>query len=87
MEDGRTIDDPEDLDSIMPMYSLIEYSSNCSETTGRLWLYWKNEATNFNSDIAHTDGFKSFKYKAKLLENTEPDGENGIRKNQQLLCH
>ena len=39
MEDGRTIDDPEDLDSIMPMYNLIEYSSNCSETTGRLWLY------------------------------------------------
>ena len=37
--------------------------------------------------LSPTDSFKSFKYKAKLLENTESDGENGILKNQQLLCH
>ena len=37
--DGTTIDDAEDLDLVMPMYNLIEYSSNCSETTGSLWLY------------------------------------------------
>ena len=39
------------------MYNLIEYSSNYSETTGSLWFYSKNEAT---------DNFKSFKYKAEL---------------------
>ena len=53
------------------MYSLIEYSSNYSETTGSLWFYSEDEATNFNANIENTDDFKSFKYKAKLLGNTE----------------
>ena len=48
--DGTTIDDAEDLDLVMPMYNLIEYSSNYSETTGSLWFYSKDEATNFNVD-------------------------------------
>ena len=29
---GKTIDDTEDLDLVMPMYNLIEYISNYSET-------------------------------------------------------
>ena len=32
--DGTTIDDAEDLDLAMPMYNLIEYSSNYSEVYG-----------------------------------------------------
>ena len=54
----------------MPIYNLIEYSSNYSETTGSLWFYSKDEATNFNADIANTDDFEFFKYKAKLSGNT-----------------
>ena len=42
-----------DLDLVMPMYNLIEYSSNYSETTGSLWFYSKDEATNFNNYIAN----------------------------------
>ena len=53
----------------MSIYNLIEYSSNYSETTGSLWLYSKNEASDFNNNIADTDNFKSFKHKAKLLGN------------------
>ena len=34
--DETTIDDTEYLDLVMPMYDLIEYSSNYSESTGRL---------------------------------------------------
>ena len=34
--DGTAIDDAEDLDLVMPVYNLIEYSSNYSETTGSL---------------------------------------------------
>ena len=33
------------------MNNLIEYSSNYSETTGSLWFYSKDEATEFNNDI------------------------------------
>ena len=41
--DGTTIDDAEDLDLVMPMYSLIEYSSNYSETTRSLRFNSKDE--------------------------------------------
>ena len=46
--------------------------------TGSLWFYYKDEATRFNANIANTDNFKSFKYKAILLEKTEglPDQNN-----------
>ena len=37
----------------MMMYNLIEYSSNYSETTGSLWFYSKDEATDFNGLIAN----------------------------------
>ena len=63
--DETTIDDAEDLDLVMPMYNLIEYSSNYSETTGSLWFNSKDEATDFNADIGNTDDFKSFMFKAK----------------------
>ena len=52
------------------MYNLIEYSSNYSEKIISLWFHSKDEATNFNADIANDNHFKSFKYKAKLVENT-----------------
>ena len=44
------------------MYNLIECSSDNSETTGSLWLYSKDEATNFNASFANTNDLKSFTY-------------------------
>ena len=82
--DGTTIDDAEDLDLVIPMYDLIEYSSNYSETTGSLWFYSKDKATDFYKNIANTDNFKPLTYKAKLLGNTvaQPaNAANGILKN------
>ena len=69
------------------MYNLTECSSKNSETTGSLWFYSKDEATNFNADIDNTDDFKSFKYKAKSIETVVEEGAIGIPKMQQLLCH
>ena len=82
--DGTTTDDAEDLYLVMPMYNLIEYSWNYSETTGSSWLYSKDEATNFNADIENTDIFKSFKYKAKLIGNTVSEAANGLLKNATI---
>ena len=74
--DGTVIDDAEDSDLVMPMYDLIKYSLNYSETT-----WWKDEATNFDADIAN-NSFKSFEYKTKLLGHTiaqpTPNQANGI---------
>ena len=71
------IDDAEDLDLVVPMHNLLEYNLNRSDTTVSLLFYSKDEATNFNN-ITTDDACKFFKYKAKLLGNTEDDGVNGI---------
>ena len=46
--DGTTIYDAENLDLVMLMYNLLEYSLNDSDITGSLWFYSRDEATNFN---------------------------------------
>ena len=69
----------------MPMYDIIKYSSNYSETTGSLWFYSKDEVTDFNADVAYNVNIKSFKYKSKLLRNTVTQADiatNGILKNR-----
>ena len=38
------VDDAEYLDIAMPMYNLTEYSDNCSETSGRLWQFKRDES-------------------------------------------
>ena len=79
-----TIADAENLDLVMPMYNLIEYRSNYSEKTESLQFYSKDEATDFNADIANDNNFKSFEYKTKLLGNKEahssPNHANRILK-------
>ena len=55
--DGTTIDDPEDLDLVIPMYNTLEYSSNYSNRTVSLWFSSKDEATNFNKAIADNDNY------------------------------
>ena len=72
--DGTTIDNAEDLDLVMSMYNLIESSL----------FYSEDEATDSNADIVNTNDFKSSRYKAKFLGNTEaqptPNEANGILK-------
>ena len=46
----------------------------------------KHESTDFNANIASTNDFKSFKYKAKLLGKTVADGANGIFKKCNNCC-
>ena len=83
-----TVDNAENLDLVISMYNLIEYSSNYSETTGSLWFYSKDEATDFNAVIANNNSFKSFEYKTKLLGNTvtqpDPNDASGILKNSAI---
>ena len=47
------IDNAEDLDIVMPMYNLLEYSKNYRKTTDSLWNYYRDEPSNplsFNSE-------------------------------------
>ena len=52
------IDNAEDLDVVMPMYKLLEYSKNYKKLTGSLWNYYRDEIT-----ITISSNSESFKYK------------------------
>ena len=40
------IDNAEDLDVVMPMYNLLEYSKNYRKTIGSLWNYYRDQPSN-----------------------------------------
>ena len=40
---NKGIDNAQDIDAVMPMYNLIEYSDNYSKTSGSLWQYYKDQ--------------------------------------------
>ena len=62
------IDNVKDIDIVMPMYSLIEYSNNYLKTWESLWKYYKDES---NDNLADSE---SFKYRVKLTGKTPNDG-------------
>ena len=74
------IGNAKDIDIVMPMYNLIEYSDNYAKTTGSLWQYCKDiPALNANDEITHfTDGnlTDSFNFKVKITGET---GNNGTK--------
>ena len=54
---GIKIYNAEDLDVVMPMYNLFEYSKNYKKTTGSLWNYCRDEpnsSTDNNNNITHS---------------------------------
>ena len=61
------VDNAKDIDIVMPMYNLIEYSDNYSKTAGNVWQYYKDiPAVNNNDGIANfngANGTDSFNYK------------------------
>ena len=63
----------------MPMYNLIEYSSNYSKTKGSLWFYSKDEVNNFNASIANDDNFEPWNFWTTVAK-TAPNAVNGILK-------
>ena len=62
---GAKIDNAEDLDVVMPMYNLLEYSKNYRKTTGSLWSYQRDKT----SDPLSCNS-KSFKHKTIITGNT-----------------
>ena len=63
------IDNAHDIDIVMPMYNLIEYSDNYSKTSGSLWQYYKDDP---NDNLTDSELFKS---KVKITGKT-PNNRN-----------
>ena len=74
------IDNAKDIDIVIPMYNLIEYSDNYAKTTGSLWQYCKDIPTrNDNNEIVafgRNNLTDSFNFKAKITGQT---GNNGTK--------
>ena len=82
-------DNAEDIDIVMPMYNLVEYNNNYSQTSRSLWQQCKNiPAVNNNNDIVNfneANATNLFKSKAKITGQTDDDGEIDNVKTMVLL--
>ena len=70
---GELIEDADDLDIVMPMYNLLEYSKNYRKTIGSLYNYYRDELTNDGNDNFNNRNVvnsEAFKYKNKMAGNT-----------------
>ena len=92
------IDNAEDLDIVMSMYNLLEYSKNYRTTTGSLWNHYRDEPNNppLNDDDSSTINYnadpitnsESIKYKSIITGKTsnanQENGENTEQENTKI---
>ena len=79
------VDTTDNLNIVLPMYNLIKYSDNYSDTSGSLWQFKRDESpvTNAgNPDNVSVDNSSSFKYQSFL--NLVADTDNGVFKNIKI---
>ena len=67
----------DDLDIVMPMYNLLEYSKNYEKTSGSLFNYYRDEPNEIaigagnNAINIYISNPKSFDYKTKIIESLD----------------
>ena len=79
-------DGAENLDIMMPMYNLVKYCDNYSESSGSLWQFKRDESpvTNAgNPDNVFAANSTSFKYKSSFYKHLEI-AVNGVFKNVKI---
>ena len=70
---GELVENAEDLDIVLPMYNLFEYSKNYEKTLGSLFNYYRDEPNEAeiasdNSPISiYIRNSKSFDYKTETI--------------------
>ena len=81
------VDSANNLDIIMPMYNLIEYSDNFSDTSENFWQFKKDESPVINAgnpDNVCTANSISFKYKSIFFKPLRA-ANNGVFKNKKII--
>ena len=83
-KNNAQVDDAHNIDVVMPMYNLIEYSGTFSKTSGSLWLYYRDEsALSDNGNIIDfsNDNNNSilFKYKQQITGQTGNSGQKMLK--------
>ena len=74
----------EDLDIVMPMYNLLEYSDNYQDLTGSLYQFERDEPPDDNADVANNT--TSLVYKSKLVSGTDDNNVNNVKLVVPLKC-
>ena len=67
---GELIEDNDDLDIVMPMYNLLEYSKNYRKTIGSLYNCYRDELGGNDNNNDNTINSDTFRYKNKITGNT-----------------
>ena len=71
---GELIEDAEDLDIVIPMYNLLEYSKNYRKTIGSFYNYYRDELSDNDNDPNFINtkvvNLSAFTYKNKIVGNT-----------------
>ena len=82
------VDNADNLNIIMPMYNVIEYSDKYSDTSGSLWQFKRDEQymNNRNPDNANTDDSISLKCKSNLIKESTAVNSNRVFENVKNSC-
>ena len=86
---NKLIENAEDLDVVMPMNNLLEYTKNYRKTTGSLFNYYRDELSDdINADADDGENGASpnnnvvrsepFKYKNNVIGNTNTIADNNV---------
>ena len=92
------IDNAEDLDILMPMYNLLEYSKSYRKTTGSWWNYYRDKSNNrslkdddpptinYNADpLTNSESFKNKSSITGKTSNTnQENGKNTEQRNTKI---
>ena len=66
-----------DLDIVMPMGNLLEYSDNYQNSTGRLYQFKRDEPPDDNANVGNAT--TSLVYKSKLNKGTDDNNVNNVK--------
>ena len=75
------VDNTKNIDFLISIYNLIEYSDNCSKIWWGLWKYLKDEPALNNNNITDFYGSNnndSFNFKVKITGRTGNDGTKNV---------
>ena len=77
------VENAKDIDIVMPMYNLIEYSDNYAKTSESLWQYCKDipllDGNNVNTFFTEANPTDSFNFKVKTAGQTGDNGKKMLK--------
>ena len=59
------MDDTKDVDVVMPVHNLLDYTHNYEKTSGSLWQYWQDDPNDNKTDC------DSIKFEIRFKNNTK----------------